>query len=164
MKAETVVTFGMGEELFALPVAAVREILDPPRLSRLPGAPEHVLGLIDVRGASVAVVDLRLLLGQPPREDTQDTRIVVLNVERGGRRHVVALRTDRVIEVAELDEGRHEPLAEAELLHWDERVVAGIGRRGGAFVTVLDLDRMFDARVLASTHVALPEPAGEEAT
>ena len=148
MRSDTVVTIGIGEALFALPVSLVQEILDPRPVSPLPRAPSHLLGLVDVRGVSVAVVDLRRLLSEPDRADAADTRIIVLRFESGGRDLALALRVDRVIEVTMLDEGRLDPLAESRMLHWDERMVAGIGRRNGAFVTQLSLDGMFDPEVL----------------
>jgi len=140
-----VVTLGVGDERFAVPVGRVQEILDRRRISRIPNAPAHVLGVIDVRGTGVSVVDLRAVLGLPHAADDDATRIVVLWVETGGRRAKVALRTDRVFEVAAFDDDRVEPVPEADLLHWDHRLVKGIGRRDGAFVTLLDLDRFFAA-------------------
>ncbi|KAA9008358.1 chemotaxis protein CheW [Histidinibacterium aquaticum] len=144
----TVITFSLGEALFALPVAPVLEILDAKPVAPVPRAPQHLLGLIDRRGASVPVVDLRRMLGQPAREDTFETRIVVLRVGgQGATARRVGLRVDRVIEVTELDEAGAAPLAEAELLHWNERMVAGVGRRGGRFVTLLEVSALFEGRL-----------------
>jgi purine-binding chemotaxis protein CheW len=140
---EQMVMLGCGEDLFAVPVARVQEILDLCPITRLPQAPAHLLGLVDVRGDSVVVVDLRRLLGVPPVPDSPSTRIIVLWVTRAGRRAVIALKTDRVIEVAELDEDSLGPVPEKGLFNWDARLIAGIGRRNGSFVTLLDLERMF---------------------
>ncbi|MBL3571009.1 chemotaxis protein CheW [Rhodovulum sp. BSW8] len=140
-----VVTLGVGDERFAVPVDRVQEILDRRRIARIPNAPAHVLGVIDVRGTGVSVVDLRVVLGLPAAEEDDATRIVVLWLETGRRRAQVALRTDRVFEVAALDGDRVEDVPEAQLLNWDKRLISGIGRRQGEFVTLLDLDRLFDA-------------------
>jgi purine-binding chemotaxis protein CheW len=140
---QDMVMLGCGDGLFAVPVARVQEILDLCPISRLPHAPPHLLGLIDVRGDSVAVADLRRILGQGPATDTPATRIIVLWVTLAGRRAVIALKADRVIEVAGLDDGILGPVPEKRLFNWDNRLIAGIGRRNGSFVTVLDLDRMF---------------------
>ena len=150
MQPGTMLTFGLGEALFALPVTLVQEILDARPVSTLPNAPPHLLGVIDVRGASVAVVDLRRLLGEPPREEAPDTRLVVLLLDHAGSQLPVALRVDRVIEVTGLDDGGLEPVAGAELLAWDPRMVAGLGRRHGAFVTVLQASGLFDPEVMAA--------------
>lgn len=137
------VLLGCGEELFAVPVTRVQEILDLCPISRLPHAPPHLLGLIDVRGESVAVGDLRRLLGQTPPADSAATRIIVLRVARGEDRTVIALKTDRVIEVAELDEGSMGPVQGKGVFNWDDRMVVGVGRRNGRFVTVLNLEHLF---------------------
>lgn len=137
------VLLGSGEELFAVPVTRVQEILDLCPISRLPHAPPHLLGLIDVRGESIAVGDLRRILGQAPAIDSPSTRIIVLWVTRGETRAVIALKTDRVIEVAELDDGSLGTVQGKSVFNWDDRLVVGIGRRNGRFVTVLDLEHMF---------------------
>ncbi|SFD72481.1 chemotaxis protein CheW [Roseivivax sediminis] len=145
-RPETCVTFGLDNTLFALPVAAVVEILDTREIASLPRAPGHLLGLIDRRGASVPVVDLRRLMGRGDRTDTPETRIVVLALP-GDAGHSVGLRVDRVIEVTALDDAGSAPLAEADLLRWREHMIAGIGRRNGSFVTVLDVAGLFAAEL-----------------
>lgn len=139
-----VVTLGIGEDRFAVPVSRVQEILEARRISRLPNAPAHVLGVIDVRGTGVSVVDLRRLLHLETVSDDESTRILVLWVETEGRRSCIALRADRVFEVTNFDDDRIEPVPDAELLRWDARLVTGIGRHNGDFVTLLDLDKMLE--------------------
>ncbi len=156
---ETVVTFGIGEALFALPVAPVMEIHDTRDIAPLPKTPPHLLGLMDRRGFSVPVIDMRLMLGLPPREDSQDTRIIALQVRQEGQQQLaVGLRVDRVIEVAKLDATGSRPLAEAEFLRWHEGMVAGIGRRNGAFVTLIDVAGLFkaDLESLKTSQEAAP--------
>ena len=135
------VTLGLNGEIFAAPVAVVQEILDMQPIARLPQAPANLLGMTDLRGEGVPVLDLRLTLGLPPAEDTMNTRIVVLKVERPERTMTVGLRTDRVYEVTVLDHETLDPPPDVTGA-WREHVVFGIGRRNGAFVTVLDLDRL----------------------
>ncbi len=59
------VTLGIEDEVFAVPVESVLEILDLRKVSRVPEAPPYMLGLIDLRGRSIPVLDLRLKLGLP---------------------------------------------------------------------------------------------------
>lgn len=143
-----VLTLGVGSERFAIPVAGVQEILDARPVTPLPDAPAHILGVIDVRGHSVAVMDLGVLLGRGYVADDEGTRIVVLSLSVGGEQAVLALKADRVFEVTALDGDRIEPLPEARLLEWNARLVTGLGRRDGAFVALLDIVRLFrpDAR------------------
>lgn len=138
-----VLTLACNDEIFALPVERVQKILDLRPVTRLPNAPAQLLGMIDVRGSGVPVADLRALLGMAPTDDTEMSRIIVLWVEKENRRSIVAFRADRVIEVTSLDDDI-EPLPDAGLFNWRDRIIAGIGRRNGDLVTVLDMDRMFD--------------------
>lgn len=135
------VTLGVAGELFAAPVEMVQEILDMRPVASLPQAPANLLGMIDVRGEGIPVLDLRLTLGIAPAEDTENTRIVVLRVTTQAGSMKVGLRTDRVFEVTVLDTETLDP-PPAINGSWHGRAVAGIGRRNGAFVTVLDLDRL----------------------
>ena len=141
------VTLGVADEMFAAPVTKVLEILDMRTISRLPRAPDNFLGIIDVRGQGVPVLDLRLTLGMEPAADTETTRIVVLSVNSAGGPVTLGLRADRVFEVTVLDDNALEPPPEIGV-EWASQSIAGIGRRGGAFVTVLDLDHVFAASEL----------------
>ncbi|MEQ8445514.1 MAG: chemotaxis protein CheW [Pelagibacterium sp.] len=133
------VTLGVAEEIFAAPVATVQEILDMLPIARLPRAPENLLGMIDVRGKGVPVLDLRLTLGMAPASDTENTRIVVLTIKGPEGPVTLGLRTDKVFEVTVLDTETLDP-APAISAGWSGHCIAGIGRRNGGFVTVLDLD------------------------
>ena len=62
-RGEQYVTMGLGSEVFAIEIQAVSEILDMRPIAHVPGAPSFMVGLIDVRGRSVPVIDLRLKLG-----------------------------------------------------------------------------------------------------
>ena len=140
------VTLGIGEELFAVPVAQVREILDARTIARVPRAPFALLGMIDVRGDTIPVVDLRRLLGFEEVEDTPQTRLIVLSVEGPAGAVLVAIRTDMVFEVTGLDHPALEPpvsLGGAGVA----QVAQGIGRRNGRLVTVLALDELLAAEV-----------------
>jgi purine-binding chemotaxis protein CheW len=147
------VTLGVADELFAAPVERVREILDMRPVAKLPQAPRNLLGIIDVRGQGIPVLDLRLTLGMTAVEDTMNTRIVVLSVMLAGEARLLGLRTDRVFEVTVLDSDELDP-PPAIGGRWAGHCIAGIGRRKGRFVTVLDLDRLFAATDLG--EIATP--------
>lgn len=135
------VTLGVADELFAAPVEKVQEILDMRPIARLPQAPETLLGMIDVRGQGIPVVDLRLTLGLPPAADSENTRIIVLALAGEDSDLRLGLRADRVFEVTILDDEALDP-PPAVSGAWSGRCIAGIGRRNGRFVTVLDLERL----------------------
>jgi purine-binding chemotaxis protein CheW len=146
------VTLGIAEEIFAAPVERVQEILESRPIARLPHAPPYLLGMIDVRGQGIPVVDLRVKLGLPQVSDTENTRIVVLSVTLESGDVTLGLKADRVFEVTVLDDTALQPPPDIGI-RWRSDCIAGIGRRRGAFVTVLDLNRLFavgDASALGS--------------
>ncbi len=135
------VTLGVAAEVFAAPVEKVQEILDMRPIARLPQAPDSLLGMIDVRGQGVPVVDLRLTLGLPPAADTENTRIIVLSIAGAQGDLRLGLRADRVFEVTVLDDAELDPPPTVGG-SWTGRCIAGLGRRNGNFVTVLNLERL----------------------
>ena len=149
------VTLGIDRERFAVPVETVLEILDMRELFRVPDAPAYLAGLIDVRGRSVPVIDLRVKLGMPPVPVTDGTRIMVLEVPVAGRQLILGLVADRVFEVAPLDNGRLEPAPDIGT-KWRSEYIQGVGRRGDEFVVVLNLGHLFasdeQAFLAASDH------------
>lgn len=87
-----VVAVDVGEGCYGLPVEAVREVLKIPWISRLPRTPEFLLGVVNVRGRVLPVVDLRLVLAHGPKPSDRETRLVTV-------RHAEAelcLRVDHV--------------------------------------------------------------------
>ncbi|MBI5162948.1 MAG: chemotaxis protein CheW [Magnetospirillum sp.] len=143
------VTLGVDREVFAVGVETVREILDVGAIVRLPNAPPFLIGLSDVRGQAVPVIDLRIKLGLPATPYTENTRIVVLDIPAGGRPMVLGLLADRVFEVTALDGGGADPAPEIGV-RWRSEYIRGIGRRGDSLVIVFNLSRL-----LSSDEVAL---------
>ncbi|HYH22632.1 MAG TPA: chemotaxis protein CheW [Azospirillum sp.] len=136
------VTMGIDGEIFAAEVEGVREILDMRPVSRIPNAPPFMMGMIDVRGQGVVVIDLRVKLGLPAVAPTEDTRIVVMEVDVAGRTRLMGLVADKVFEVTPLEEQAFESPPEVGV-RWRSDYIRGISRRGGAFVIIFDLARLF---------------------
>lgn len=137
-------TFGLAGEMFAVGVHRVREVLDLPRLARVANAPPALLGMIDVRGVGIPVIDLKAKLALPSSEPTEHSRIVVLEIAAGGQQLVVGALTDAVFEVTSLAVETIEPPPRFGQA-WDSAFMRGMARLGGRFVTLLDLDRVFGA-------------------
>ncbi|MBZ0164109.1 MAG: chemotaxis protein CheW [Notoacmeibacter sp.] len=157
-EARQFVTLAIAGELLAVPVDQVREILQVQPVSRLPHAPAHLLGMIDVRGQGVPVIDLRLKLGFQQVEDDENTRVIVLNVPTAAGATTFGLKTDRVFEVTALDETGLEPPPEIGV-KWHLDLIVGIGRRNGAFVTVLNLEHLFSSSEATALSIAANQAA-----
>ncbi|SFK66470.1 chemotaxis protein CheW [Methylorubrum salsuginis] len=147
-------TLGLGRETFGIDIEHVQEILDYRAPAALPQAPAFLVGMIDVRGQSYPVVDLRTKLGLPPEAPTPATRIILLNVPMPDRTMRVGFVADRVFEVTELDRAEMETAPDVGG-RWRSHYIAGIGRRGEAFVVVFDLVRLMDGDAPALAGSAL---------
>ncbi len=150
-------TFKLEDEVFALDVSQVREVLDLSPITKVPKSPDFLRGVINVRGSVVPVVDLRLKFGMLKIENTLDTRIVVMELDLEGETVVVGAIADSVHEVMELEPGQIEPPPKIGN-RWRTEFIKGIGKRDNQFIIILDIDRIF-----SSDELAFVEAAGDEA-
>ena len=93
------VTFQLDKEMYGVNVMQVREVLRYSDIAPVPGAPAYVLGIINLRGNVVSVIDTRMRFGLPPAEVTDNTRIMIIESER----QTVGILVDSVAEVVDLN-------------------------------------------------------------
>ena len=136
------ITFKLGDELFAINVGQVREVLDLSLITRVPTAPPYMRGVVNVRGNAIPVVDLRLKFGLPQAPDTVQTRIVVLELELDGEPVVLGGLADSVHEVIELEPGQIDEPPKIGM-RWKTDLIQGMGKRGDQFIIILDIARVF---------------------
>jgi purine-binding chemotaxis protein CheW len=146
------VTFSLGEEIFAVPVSVVREILDHEEPFKIPHGPDYLLGLRDVRGHGIPVIDLRLRLGMNRTVKTPHTRILVLDVPVADRVLALGLVADRVFEVVPFRAEQVETAPDIGI-RWRSDYIAGVVRRDVGFVVIIDLARLFSDSGSALAHV-----------
>jgi purine-binding chemotaxis protein CheW len=157
-QAAQYITFKLGDELFAINVIQVREVLDLAQITKVPTAPDYMRGVVNVRGSAIPVVDLRLKFGLSPAPDTVNTRILVLELELDGETTVVGGIADSVHDVIELEAAQiKEPPRIA--MRWRTELIQGMGRRGETFIILLDINKVFSSADLALAR----EDAGGEA-
>ena len=157
-----ILTLALAGEAFALEAGLVREILDVVTITDVPNAPDHVWGLINVRGKVVPLVDLRVRFGMPRAERTIDTRIVVIEIDLDGEPTIIGLLADKVYEVTKITPDSIETTPRVGM-KWRAEFIRGIGRRGGDFLIVLDINRVFASDQQAylgdNTVTAIPHGA-----
>ena len=102
-------TFKLDEEVFALDISKVREVLDFTKITKVPQTPDFMLGVINLRGSVMPVVDMRLKFGLSKTEPTVNTCIIIVEVELNGEITVLGALVDSVQEVMELDPEQIEP-------------------------------------------------------
>jgi purine-binding chemotaxis protein CheW len=147
------VTFGLGEELFGVEVTRAREILDLVPITKVPQTPDYLLGVINLRGQVVPVVDLRVKLGMPQNDNTRDSCIIVMEVQVDGEVLTVGGLADAVREVLELRDDQVEPPPRLGLKLKTE-FIAGMGKIEEQFVILLNIDRVFSSEELALVQEA----------
>jgi len=140
----------------------VREVLEYSVPQRLPDSPSYVLGIIDVRGTPVPVVDLRKRLGSASDLLKQDARILVLELPVEGRLQLIGALADAVHDVVELDNvslGPPPSLGEA----WRSGWVSGIGYHKEQPLLILDAPRIVakEATGLARRETSLSKGEGD---
>lgn len=150
-------TLGLDGETFGIGIRNVREILDMRPISKVPHAPDFLLGMIDVRGTSFPIVDLRIKLDLPAVPATEATRIIILDVPMNDRFVGVGFVADRVFEVTGIDESKIEPPPVVGG-RWKSDYLAGIGRKGDGFVMIFDL-----AKLMASSAGVVDDVAAAAA-
>jgi purine-binding chemotaxis protein CheW len=135
------VVFRLSAEFFALPVSMVREVLDHREAFRIPGSPDWLNGLTDVRGQSVPVIDLRRRLGMPSIIADETTRIMVVEMPRGehdGGALVLGLVVDKVLDVTDFSGSAIEKVPDFGG-KWQARYIRSVMRRSDSFVLLLDI-------------------------
>jgi len=133
------VTFNLNNETYGVDVMMVQEVLRVTEIAPVPGAPSYVLGIINLRGKVVTVIDTHSRFGLPAVEMTDSTRIVI--VELNGK--IAGLRVDSVAEVVNLYASEIEIAPKvgndesAKYIHG----VANQGRKGGGLLILIDLGK-----------------------
>ncbi len=155
-------TFKLGNEIFAISVAQVREVLEVSQITRVPTAPPYMRGVVNVRGQATPVVDFRLKFGLPETPDTVHTRIIVMELELDGEATILGGVADSVHEVIELEPANVNPPPRIAM-RWRTDFIQGMGRRGDDFIIILDVNAVFSSEELvlvgdASAQAPEPEP------
>jgi purine-binding chemotaxis protein CheW len=157
----TYLTFKLEDEIFAVDVRDVHEVLEFTTVTKIPGVPDFVRGIINLRGGVVPVVDLRLKFGMTETEKTQGTCVIVLDIGFGENKTVVGALADSVKEVFEFEPGQVEPPPRIGSLSQTD-FIQGIGKREDQFIIILNIDRVFSSDEVVLLGAAADEEAPEE--
>jgi len=145
-------TFILGEEMFAIGILAIREIIEYGHLTEVPMTPPFIRGVINLRGAVVPVVDLAVRFGRQPKEATRRTCIVIIEINSEKGRQEMGIVVDAVSEVLEIPPAEIEPPP-----HFGSRIridfVSAMAKINNNFVVLLDVNKVLsiDEITLVST-------------
>lgn len=133
------VTFRLQEETYGINVMQVQEVLRYTEIAPVPGAPGYVMGIINLRGNVVTVIDTRARFGLEPGDVTDNSRIVIIEAER----QVIGILVDSVAEVVYLKQSEVDT---APNVGTDEsaRFIQGVSNREGELLILVDLNKLLN--------------------
>ena len=140
----TYLTFQLEDEIFAVDVRNVHEVLEFTSVTKIPGVPDFVRGIINLRGRVVPVVDLRLKFSMSETIKTQNTCVIVLEIGTKENQTVIGALADSVKEVFEFDTGQIEPPPRIGSLS-NSDYIQGIGKREDLFIIILNINQVFSS-------------------
>ncbi|MBV9086889.1 MAG: purine-binding chemotaxis protein CheW [Acidobacteriaceae bacterium] len=157
MKELHIVGFQVGRETFGVPISQIYEIMRVPEITSVPDAPEAVVGVMNLRGKIVPVVDLRRRFGTKADAFTRRNRVVVAEVD--GK--LVGLLVDSASEVLKLPQSEIQPAAS---LFQDQELnyVSGVAKVNERLIILIDLVRVLERNELRRLTVP-SQPAGATA-
>ncbi|MCK4910346.1 MAG: chemotaxis protein CheW [Thermodesulfovibrionales bacterium] len=142
VEMEQFLAFRLAAESFAFEIERVREVLAYTKVTKVPNTPDFMSGVINLRGNVVPVVDLRLLFGLGLGEMTEDTCIIIVEVVIDNETLEIGAKADAVREVFDIKKDDIEP-APTLGEHLDTEFLLGMGKKGGEFLLLLDIEKVF---------------------
>ncbi|MDH3451993.1 MAG: chemotaxis protein CheW [Gammaproteobacteria bacterium] len=131
------VTFKLGAETYGVNVMQVQEVLRVSEIAPVPGAPDYVLGIINLRGNVVSVLDIRLRFGLQQKTADDTTRIIIIELES----QTIGILVDSVAEVEDVQSGEVDT-APAVGNEESSRYIAGIVSRPNGLLILVDVQRL----------------------
>ena len=142
-------TFTLRDEVFAMDIRRVREIIQYSSMTAVPHMPEFVRGVINLRGSVVPVIDLHSRFGRGRSDIGKKTCIVIFDGSREGEKLELGLMVDAVSEVIDISQSMIEPAPQfgASIAR---DYIHGMGKVGSKFVVILEPDRALDIEDMAN--------------
>jgi purine-binding chemotaxis protein CheW len=130
------VGFIIGDEEYAVPILSIQEIIKPFTWTRVPQVPPYVLGVFNLRGAVIPLIDLRLKFGLPPKKQSEDTRFIVM-------RHgddVAGFVIDRLTMAIRIKKDNIGPAPDT--VNGEDTIIEGVGKQADKIITILKVDKL----------------------
>jgi purine-binding chemotaxis protein CheW len=148
--SQQVLTFVLGSETYGVDILRVQEIRGWSPVTKIPHAPSHVLGVLNLRGSIVPIVDLRMRFNLDRAEYTSLTVIIVLSVQSSSGRRDFGAVVDGVSDVVDVDSASVKPTPEIGSRASTEHI-RGLVPISGRMVMLLDIDRLIGSDIAAAS-------------
>ena len=139
---KTYLSFKLSEEVFAINVSKVLNILEMSHITKVPKTPGYMKGVINLRGTVLPVIDLRIKFGLPENQATVDTSIIVLSIDKDNEVIMLGILVDAVREVLEF---KTEEISPSPTIgtKYNSGFIEGMWRVEENFIMILDIDKVF---------------------
>jgi len=151
--ARQVLTFALGDEVYGVDILRLKEIRGWSPVTRLPHSPPAVLGVLNLRGVVVPIIDLRLRFGLPAAEFTAITVIIVLSLHTGRGDQEFGIGVDKVMDVVDIAPGEVKPTSDTAASVAGE-VIEGIVTVDDQMLILLDAERVIFREPSAPSQAA----------
>ena len=148
-ETKSFLSFILAEEHFTIPVMKIMEILEVPKITKVPQSPNFLVGVINLRGAVLPVIDTRIKFGMSHIEYTINTCVLVLNIEVNDENLIVGALVDSVSEVFELHDSKIKPTPTIASRYRAD-YIQGMIQENDHFMMVLNIDKVFSSNDLES--------------
>jgi purine-binding chemotaxis protein CheW len=132
------VGFIIGEEEYAVPILAIQEIIKPFSWTRVPQVPPYILGVFNLRGSVIPLIDLRVKFGLTPKKHNDETRFFVL--KQGDE--VAGFVIDRLTAAIRIKKENIGPAPET--INGDDTAIDGVGKQEDRIITILKVDKLLE--------------------
>ena len=132
------VGFIIGEEEYAVPILSIQEIIKPIGWTRVPQTPDYVLGVFNLRGSVIPLIDLRRKFGLPPKKQDEETRFIVMKHGDDVAGFVID-RLTMALRLAKKDIG-----PAPDTIDGDNTIIEGVGKRENNILTILKVDKLLE--------------------
>ncbi len=158
-------TFKLDNEIYAMDITIVHEVLDTIHITKVPQMPDFMRGVINLRGVVVPVVDLRLKFGLEKATSLKQTCIVIIEIVLDGEETILGILVDSVQEVISLEPEQIDPPPRIGTRLKTE-FIKGMGKKDNEFIIILKTTKVFSTQELAIIQTAddMPMPETPEGT
>lgn len=131
-----IIGFMIGNEEYAVPILNVKEIIKPLEYTRVPGVPNYVLGVFNMRGTVLPLINMRLKFGLPAIKQDKDTRFLVITQKD----EMIGFMIDKLTSAIRIPESDIEPIPET--FNENQNLLQGIGKREDRLITILRVENL----------------------
>jgi len=132
------VGFVIGDEEYAIPILSIQEIIKPFSWTRVPQVPKYVLGVFNLRGAVIPLIDLRAKFGLQTKKQSDETRFIVMRHEDD----VAGFVIDRLTMAIRIKKSNIGP--PPDTIDSDDTIIDGVGKQEDKIITILKVNKLLE--------------------